>query len=58
MHLSKNNFPMDAEFDDREAIRSALKAVTDALRTLDDWLHVAQNDGSVFRFGFNMNKDW
>ncbi|MGY6743962.1 MAG: TIM barrel protein [Cecembia sp.] len=43
--------PADFESNDREAIKSALKTVTDALRPWTIDFHVAQNDGSVFGSG-------
>ncbi|TVP47680.1 MAG: sugar phosphate isomerase/epimerase [Mongoliibacter sp.] len=43
--------PADFDKNDREAIKSALKTVTDALRPWTIDFHVAQNDGSVFGSG-------
>lgn len=43
--------PVDFDKNDREAIKSALKTVTDALRPWTIDFHVAQNDGSVFGSG-------
>lgn len=43
--------PADFDHNDREAIKSALKTVTDALRPWTIDFHVAQNDGSVFGSG-------
>ncbi|WP_304516855.1 sugar phosphate isomerase/epimerase family protein, partial [Cecembia rubra] len=43
--------PADFDNKDREAIKSALKTVTDALRPWTIDFHVAQNDGSVFGSG-------
>jgi sugar phosphate isomerase/epimerase len=41
----------DADLKDREAVKAALKTVTDALRPWTIDFHVAQNDGSVFGSG-------
>lgn len=43
--------PADFDKNDREAIKSALKTVTDALRPWTIDFHVAQNDGTVFGSG-------
>ena len=43
--------PKDADLKDREAVKAALKTVTDALRPWTIDFHVAQNDGSVFGSG-------
>lgn len=43
--------PANADLKDREAIKVALKTVTDALRPWTIDFHVAQNDGSVFGSG-------
>lgn len=43
--------PKEAELKDREAVKAALKTVTDALRPWTIDFHVAQNDGSVFGSG-------
>jgi len=43
--------PVDFDKNDREAIKSALKTVTAALRPWTIDFHVAQNDGSVFGSG-------
>ena len=43
--------PQDFDNSDRDAIKSALKTVTDALRPWTIDFHVAQNDGSVFGSG-------
>ncbi len=43
--------PKDADLKDREAVKAALKTVTDALRPWTIDFHVAQNDGSVFGQG-------
>ncbi|SFB56295.1 sugar phosphate isomerase/epimerase family protein [Algoriphagus aquimarinus] len=43
--------PKDADLNDREAVKAALKIVTDALRPWTIDFHVAQNDGSVFGQG-------
>jgi sugar phosphate isomerase/epimerase len=43
--------PKDMDLNDREAIKAALKTVTDALRPWTIDFHVAQNDGSVFGSG-------
>jgi sugar phosphate isomerase/epimerase len=43
--------PENADLKDREAIKAALKTVTDALRPWTIDFHVAQNDGSVFGSG-------
>lgn len=43
--------PKEADLKDREAVKAALKMVTDALRPWTIDFHVAQNDGSVFGSG-------
>jgi sugar phosphate isomerase/epimerase len=43
--------PEDVDLRDREAIKAALKTLTDALRPWTIDFHVAQNDGSVFGSG-------
>jgi sugar phosphate isomerase/epimerase len=43
--------PEGADLRDREAIKAALKTLTDALRPWTIDFHVAQNDGSVFGSG-------